>query len=359
MDKRRVPWLRRPRRNMFLRRLVAVRESRTVWFSTSAAAGAPQRHVATGASQPREDPRLHANCIVQAKGFTLLAACACLALVAGLSGCDSSRKQREAEPVRELNEIPIAQLRVMLKGFPGEWRPESDRDQQRAEPPAEKTIPAGAKRIALVPLTDIHLGDMPVREAIAARRSTRDFSETALSLEELSFLLWATQGVTAVQRDDAGAIVQRFRAAPSAGARYPIETYLAISRVQGVAAGIYRYVPNDHELVLVREDAQVSGKLMAACYGTPSVGSAAVVFIWSAVPYRTEWKYTYLAHRMIAMEAGHVCENLYLAAESCRTGACAVLSYHQPRVDELLGVDGKEEFALYLACVGKPKADEK
>jgi SagB-type dehydrogenase family enzyme len=162
-----------------------------------------------------------------------------------------------------------------------------------------------------------------------------------------------------VQRDEAGAIVQRFRAAPSAGARYPLETYLAIGRVEGVAAGIYRYLPNEHHLVLVREDAQVSGKLMAACYGTPSVGNAAVVFIWSAVPYRTEWKYTYLAHRMIAMEAGHVCENLYLAAESCRTGACAVLSYHQPRVDELLGVDGKEEFALYVACVGKPKADEK
>jgi SagB-type dehydrogenase family enzyme len=289
----------------------------------------------------------------------LLAACASLALVTGLSGCDSSHKQREADRVRELNEIPIEQLRVMLKGFPGEWRPDSDRNQQHPEPPAEKPVPAGAKRIALTPLADIHLGDMPVRDAIAARRSVRDFSDAALSLEELSFLLWATQGITGVQRDEAGAIVQRFRAAPSGGARYPLETYLVISRVQGVPAGIYRYLPSDHQLVLVREDAQISSMAMAACYGTPSVGSAAVVFIWSAVPYRTEWKYTYLAHRMIAMEAGHVCENLYLAAESCRTGACAMLSYHQPRVDELLGVDGKEEFAIYLACVGKPKTDEK
>ena len=293
------------------------------------------------------------------KGSALLAACGVFALVAGPSGCDSPRKQPKADPIRELNEIPLAQLRVMLKGFPGEWRPDTDRTHQRAEPPAEKTIPADAKRIALAPLAKIHLGDMPLRDAIAARRSTRDFSDAALSLEELSFLLWATQGVTAVQRDDDGTIVQRFRAAPSAGARYPLETYLAIHRVEGVAAGVYRYVPNDHQLVLVREDAQISGKLMAACYGTPAAGGAAVVFIWSAVPYRTEWKYTYLAHRMIAIEAGHVCENLYLAAESCRTGACAMLSYHQPRMDELLGVDGREEFALYLACVGKPKADEK
>lgn len=297
--------------------------------------------------------------MTHAKGFTLLAACACLALASGLSGCDSPRKRPEAGPIRELNEIPLEQLRVMLKGFPGEWRPDSGRDQQRTEPSAEKPVPADARRIALVPLAKIHLGDMPVRDAIAARRSARDFSDAALSLEELSYLLWATQGITAVQRDDDGTIVQRFRAAPSAGARYPLETYLAINRVEGVVAGIYRYLPNDHQLVLVREDAQVSSKLMAACYGTPAVGGAAVVFIWSAVAYRTEWKYTYLAHRMIAMEAGHVCENLYLAAESCRTGACAILSYHQPRVDELLGVDGKEEFAIYLACVGKPKAEEK
>jgi len=279
-----------------------------------------------------------------------------IALAAGLSGCDS-RPPREAEKIRELNEIPIAQLRVLIKGFPGEWRPDSDRNHEQPEPPAEKAIPAGAKRIALVPLAEIHLGDMPVREAIAARRSVRDFTDAALSLAELSFMLWATQGVTGVQRDEAGAVVQRFRAAPSAGGRYPLETYLAISRVTGLAPGLYRYLSNDHELLLVREDAHISSELQAACYGTPSVGGAAVVFIWSAVPYRTEWKYTYLAHRMIAMEAGHVCENLYLAAESCGVGACALLSYHQPQVDALLGVDGQEEFVIYLACVGKPKSD--
>ena len=297
--------------------------------------------------------------MARSKSLTALFSGTCLVLTLGLPACDSSHKQRETERIRELNEIPLTQLRVMLKGYRGEWRADSDRNQQQQEPSAEKTIPPGAKRIALVPTTQIHLGDMPVRDAIAARRSTREFSDAALSLEELSYLLWATQGVTAVQRDEAGEIVQRFRAAPSAGARYPLETYLAISRVQGVAPGIYRYLPNEHEILLVREDAQVSGKLMAACYGTTTVGGAAVVFIWSATPYRTEWKYTYLAHRMIAMEAGHVCENLYLAAESCRTGVCAALSYHQPKLDELLGVDGKEEFAIYLASVGKPKAEDK
>ena len=281
---------------------------------------------------------------------------AAVALLMLACGCDRQSAQ-QPQKIRQLNELPIAQLRVLLKGFPGEWRPDSDRSHAPPEPPAEKPIPADAKRIALTPLADIHLGDMPVRDAIAARRSVRDFTDAPLSLEELSFLLWATQGVTAVQRDDAGKIVQRFRAAPSAGARYPLETYLAINRVNGLAPGLYRYAPTDHLLVLIREDAQLSSKLMAACYGTPAVGEAAVVFIWSVVPYRTEWNYTYLAHRMIAMEAGHVCENLYLAAQSCGTGACAMLSYDQKHVDELLGADGDEEFAIYATCVGKPKAE--
>ncbi|MEI6351635.1 MAG: SagB/ThcOx family dehydrogenase [Verrucomicrobiota bacterium] len=286
----------------------------------------------------------------------LIKAVVVLLLAFVFSACDSHR-QRQLEKVRELNEIPIAQLRVLIKGFAGEWRPDSDRNHAQPEPPAEKALSPDAKRIALVPLAQIHLGAMPVREAIAARRSTRDFTEAALSLEELSFLLWATQGITGIRRDEAGAVVQQFRAAPSAGARYPLETYLAIHRVEGLAPGIYRYLPGAHQLILVLEDAQISPKLQAACYGAASVGAAPVVFIWSAVPYRTEWKYTYLSHRMIAMEAGHVCENLYLAAQSCGTGCCAVLSYHQPLVDQLLGVDGQEEFALYIACIGKPKPD--
>ena len=289
-------------------------------------------------------------------GFELRFASASLAVAAGFCACDS-HSSSDAGKIRQLNEIPIAQLRLLLKGFPGAWQPDSDRSHERPEPPAEKPIPEGARRIALVPHPDILLGDMPLRKAIAGRRSRREFSEVELSLEELSFLLWATQGITGETHDEKGAVVERFRAAPSAGARYPLETYLAVHRVKGLPPGLYRYLPNDHQLLVVREDPELSGKLQAACYGTPSVGSAAVVFLWSAVPYRTEWKYTYLSHRMIAMEAGHVCENLYLATESCGTGCCAVLSYDQPRVDALLGVDGEDEFALYAACVGKPKGE--
>ncbi len=277
-------------------------------------------------------------------------------LVTAFTACKRPTAAPAPGRIRELNEIPIEQLRVILKGHAGDWRADSDRSQQRPEPPAEKPVPGDAKHIALVPPAKLSLGAMPVRDAIAARRSVREFSDAPLSREELSFLLWATQGITAIQRDDNGRIVQQFRAAPSAGARYPLETYIAVNRVAGLAPGLYRYRPNEHELIVVREASALPAKLQTACYGEPFIGEAAVVFIWSAIPYRTEWKYAYISHRMIAIEAGHVCENLYLATESIGAGTCGVMAYHQPRVDELIGADGKDEFALYLACVGKPRA---
>jgi SagB-type dehydrogenase family enzyme len=276
----------------------------------------------------------------------------------GLCACDSKPRGKASEEVRELNEIPMAQLRVMLKGYPGDWRSASEVGSGKKEPALQKEAPQEAKRITLQAPGLSSLGAMPVREAIAARRSARQFSEAPISLEELGYLLWATQGVTGTEKDDDGRILRQHRAAPSAGGRYPLETYLSIQRVEGIPKGLYRYLPAEHELLVVREDEGLLAELGAACYESPSAKGAAAIFIWSATPYRTEWKYAYLAHRMIAMEAGHVCENLYLAAESCRIGVCALLSYHQPRVDQLLGLDGRDEFAIYLACVGKAAAGD-
>jgi SagB-type dehydrogenase family enzyme len=285
-------------------------------------------------------------------GRAVLVALACVS-----AGCDSqpvARSSAKQEPVRPLNELPVEQLRAMLKGYDGDWRADSDASRDVPEPPAAKPIPADAKRVPLIAPTKLSLGSMSLREAIATRRSARDFSKAALSGEELSFLLWATQGVTAVERDDAGNVSQQFRAAPSAGGRYPLETYVAVARVNGFAPGVYRYVPSTHELVIVREDAGISAKARAACYDQAFVGDAAVVFVWTAVPYRTEWKYAYLSHRMIAAEAGHVAENLYLAAASCGAGICAMMAYQQQQMDALIGAGGVDEFTLYVACVGKP-----
>jgi len=281
----------------------------------------------------------------------ILAAATCL-----LTCCE---RAKDASPPLGLNQMPVAQLRAMLKGFDGDCRPDSDKEHGLPPPPAEKAIPPDAICISLVPPEKFQSRGMDLQQAIASRRSIRSFSQTPMTLEELSFLLWATQGVTAELPGDESHEPTRLRAAPSAGGRYPLETYIAIRSVEGLDPGLYRYLPNTHQLHLVRKDSDISAGLQKACYGTPFVAEAAAVLIWSAIPYRTEWKYTYTSHRMIAMEAGHVCQNLYLAATSAGLGACALCSYHQSTVDGLLGVDGQNEFAIYLACVGRPSEGKK
>jgi len=259
--------------------------------------------------------------------------------------------------VKPLDELPREQLRVFLKGHMGDWREDTDQRKGLPAPPAQKPVPAGARRIALPDADTLELGDMPLRQAIKQRRSRRAFSDESLTMAELSFLLWSTQGITKTQRDEQGHGVSQFRSAPSGGARHPFETYLLLNRADGLAPGIYRFLPFEHALVLVREDHDLAQQITGACYGQSFVGQAAVVFVWAAVPARTEWRYGPIAHRMVAMEAGHICQNLYLAAESIGAGTCAMLGYNQVKMDALLGVDGTEEFTIYMAPVGKA-ADE-
>lgn len=93
--------------------------------------------------------------------------------------------------------------------------------------------------------------------------------------------------------------------------------------------------------------------LTRAAYGQKFVGRSAVTFVWACIPERMEWRYGLTAHRVILLDAGHVCQNLYLACEAVAAGTCAVAAYDQAEMDQLLGVDGEEEFAVYVAPVGK------
>jgi len=97
----------------------------------------------------------------------------------------------------------------------------------------------------------------------------------------------------------------------------------------------------------------MAAAIVPAALGQDFVAEAAVVFIWTAVPYRMEWRYGLAAHKAIALDAGHVCQNLYLACEAIGAGTCAVAAYHQELMDRLLGVDGRDEITIYLAPVGK------
>ncbi len=235
---------------------------------------------------------------------------------------------------------------------PRDGKYQSDQDKKLPVPPAEKEYPEGVLVIDLMAPGDIKLGRRPLIEVINQRRSRRKFTKEALTLKELSFLLWVTQGVQQRRKVYAGAR-GTLRTVPSRGARHPFETYLAVSNVKGLDEGLYRYLPLDHKLVFVRSEKYLTNKVAAACYRQNWLGKAAVIFIWTAIPYRMEWRYTYVAAKTIAQESGHICQNLYLASESIGAGTCAVGAYYQKEMDAIVGVDGEDELVVYVAPVGK------
>lgn len=187
-----------------------------------------------------------------------------------------------------------------------------------------------------------------LRAAIARRVSRRQYTEEPLSLEEISFLLWGTQGVR-----DLSITGSAFRTVPSAGCRHALETYLAVFNIKGLEQGIYRYLPTSHQLLKEYSPDNLQKKLIEATLGQRFTGKAAATFIWTTIPYRMEWRYGPASYKVIAIDAGHVCQNLYLACEAIGAGTCAIAAYDQERADELLRVDGKEEFVIYMAPVGK------
>jgi SagB-type dehydrogenase family enzyme len=230
-----------------------------------------------------------------------------------------------------------------------EWEGlETDQRKQLPPPPPQKPPPAKATLIDLVAPGELAVGQMPLVEAIGQRRSRRQFTPDPLTLEELSFLLWATQGLSGSQPGAAN-----LRTVPSAGARHPFETYLQVDRVEGVEPGLYRYLALDHKLCLLHSYEERRALIQAAWGDHRTLWGSAVVFFWTAIPYRTEWRYSIIAPKLIALDAGHVCQNLYLACEAIGAGTCAIAAYNQRQMDALLGVDVEDELVVYLAPVGK------
>lgn len=225
-------------------------------------------------------------------------------------------------------------------------------DQKRGLPhPNPQIDPApGATVLDLVPPDQFTVGGVPLLEVLRRRRSRRKFTEEALGCEELSFLLWATQGV----RKQFQKGVVSWRTVPSGGGRHSFETRLLALRVEGLEAGIWRYLPLDHRLCLERAvPSGLSDLATEACLGQPWAGTGAALFVWTTIPRRMEWRYGPVSHKVIAQDSGHLCQNLYLASEAVGGGACAIGAYDQKKMDALLGVDGVEEFTVYTATVGK------
>ncbi|MDW8799730.1 SagB/ThcOx family dehydrogenase [Clostridium sp. A1-XYC3] len=228
---------------------------------------------------------------------------------------------------------------------------ETDQDKELPQPAVQKSCPASPKLIDLVSADAFECGSMSILDSLKFRKSRRVFSEDTLTIEELSYLLWSAQGVKKIVNKGYATL----RTVPSAGARHSFETYLAVLNVEGLENGIYRYLPLEHKLLFLYSDTDLADKLNSAVLNQKFVSNSAVTFIWSTIPYRMEWRYSVASAKLIAIDAGHVCENIYLAAESINAGTCAIAAYDQDQMDRLIGVDGNNEFTIYLAAVGKVK----
>ena len=253
--------------------------------------------------------------------------------------------QNEIEKGRKF--LKAADYEELEKKFP---ELTTDQESGVPAPPLQKPYPEDAVLIDLIAPDDFSCGNVPLAQAIGSRKSHRNFTDAALTLEELSFLLWATQGVREVDSKK----IWTKRMVPSGGARQPFETYIIVNRVEGLESGVYRYLAIEHKLlhVSVAGDDQAE-KIKQACHGQGFCGKSAVVFVWSTIPYRAEWRYSIMSHKVMAIEAGHVCQNLYLACEGIGSGTCGIAAYDQKLIDTLIGVDGKDEFTVYLSPIGK------
>jgi len=224
----------------------------------------------------------------------------------------------------------------------------SDQSRGLPQPPLELPHDGSGKVFDLPKPSGISVGEASLRRAIEGRRSVREYSGTPLTLEELSWLLWCTQGV----RQVAGRNVT-LRNVPSAGARHAFETYVLVNRVEGLRPGIYRFLAIGHKLAEVEMGGSMAERVSAACLGQRFVMGSAATFILTAVPYRMTWRYMERGYRYMHIDAGHVCQNLYLAAEAIGGGVCAIGAFNDDELNRLLKLDGEEQFAIYVATVGK------
>lgn len=228
----------------------------------------------------------------------------------------------------------------------------TDQMKNLPQPLLQKSYEQDKRLIELIPINNIKIAKDNLVENILNRKSHRNFNDQPLSIDELSFLLWASQGVKEViKREDKA--YATLRTVPSAGARHAFETYILVQNVKNLEPGVYRYLAIEHKLIFLHKVVEQKKKIIDAALGQEFAGKCAAVFIWTSVAYRSEWRYHLVAHKAMLLDAGHVCQNLYLACEGIGAGTCAIGAYDQQKIDSLIKVDGKDEFTIYLAPVGK------
>ncbi len=194
-----------------------------------------------------------------------------------------------------------------------------------------------AKDLIILPEPKKH-GNVSVEECIARRRSIREFQKKDLTIEEISQILWSAQGITDPKR--------KFRAAPSAGALYPMELYLVCSK------GVFHYLPDGHKLERIKQQ-DLRQELSNAAWGQNFVAEAGVSIVICAIYGRTTWRYGQRGIRYVDMEAGHIAENIHLQAVSLGLGSVPVGAFSEEKVKSLLDLP-RDQQPIYIIPVGYP-----
>ncbi|MGB9852916.1 MAG: SagB/ThcOx family dehydrogenase [Candidatus Kapaibacteriota bacterium] len=188
-------------------------------------------------------------------------------------------------------------------------------------------------------------GRTSLEKVIATRRSVRNFKDEGITLSNIAQLLWAAQGVTDK--------INRFRTAPSAGALYPLEVFVAVRKADGLGPGVYKYLPDGHKLVKIK-DGDVSKAIMKEALWQEWVEKSAIIIVYSAVFGRTTWKYGERGIQYVYMEVGHSAQNVCLQAVSLGLATTTIGAFNDAGIKSVIGMK-ENETPLYILPVGIPK----
>ena len=244
--------------------------------------------------------------------------------------------------------------RNFMRCSPGEEDYESDQMLKKPQPPLVKA-PVGEERVPLPRGFESLPLDNNILQVLARRKSSRVYTKEPITLLQLSFLLWAQQGIRGLR----GKQYATLRTVACGGARHEFELYMAALNVEGLQAGLYHYLPMTHELELLSQPAGLAQTAGAVLAEQNWCAKAAAVFFYSVVPYRAEWRYSASAHRVALIDAGHITQNLYVACSALDLGTCAIAALDTDQCDALFGLDGQEEFIFYASTLGNISPGDK
>jgi len=218
------------------------------------------------------------------------------------------------------------------------------------------TAPAFGKAITgeLITLPSFEgITTVPYAELLDSRRSVRSYSSTPMTGAQLAFMLWSVNGIQTIRSE-----VATFRPVPSGGARHPFETYITVRNVEGLTPGLYHYLPTENmgekKVTLERlgDIPNYEDTITEMVAGQAWASKAPVVLFYSCIPYKAEWRYHEMAHRVVLIDLGHVGQNAMLSAAALGLGSCCMAAYDQKVCDKLIGLDGLNEYTVYGVSVG-------